>query len=202
MKRILYLSILTFCLSFTLYSQNYYWYKGKQIPLQQGELKYIVYEKNSKNANENPQLIESGEVDSYSQGLYSWGIAKNTAKLDTQNVVYQIPSFLCFNGTQNMFITHRFYVKLKNKDDFTLLQNLLKQYGAGLEATDKDLPLWNIIHCGLHSKYNALELANIFYETRLFDVAEPEIIHSVQMDCVNDTRFNYQWNLPLFFQSA
>lgn len=57
------------------------------------------------------------------------------------------------------------------------------------------MPLWYIISCGVNSQYNALELANIFYETELFAVSEPEFIGALQMECVNDTMFNEQWNL-------
>ena len=52
-----------------------------------------------------------------------------------------------------------------------------------------------ILRCGLNSQYNALELANMFYESNLFAVCEPEFIYTVNYDCVNDSKFSDQWNL-------
>ena len=74
------------------------------------------------------------------------------------------------------------------------LQELSEQYHLTFEE-DIDLPLWYIINCGVNSQYNALELANIFYETKLFAISEPEFMGALQMDCVNDSMFDEQWNL-------
>ena len=52
---------------------------------------------------------------------------------------------------------------------------MTKQYNVDFEQ-DVDLPLWYILTCGLPSVFNALELANIFYETKLFAASEPEFI--------------------------
>ena len=56
MKRVL--TLFLFCLPLVIYSQDYYWYKGKQIPLKRGTQRYILYEKGLKNLD----IIEGGEV--------------------------------------------------------------------------------------------------------------------------------------------
>ena len=104
-----------------------------------------------------------------------WGITKPNAIIeDLEHVFYRTPSYI---GSEDdiVFVTHRFYVKLKQAEDFSLLQNMTKQYNVDFEQ-DVDLPLWYILTCGLPSVFNALELANIFYETKLFAASEPEFI--------------------------
>lgn len=46
------------------YCQNYYWYKGKQIPLKIGKQRYILYEDSDKTNLDIPHIIvkENGEV--------------------------------------------------------------------------------------------------------------------------------------------
>lgn len=70
----------------------------------------------------------------------------------------------------------------------------MDQYNVCFEE-DVDLPLWYIISCGMNSQHNALELANVFYESGLFAASEPEFICALQPDCVNDSMYNEQWNL-------
>lgn len=122
------------------------------------------------------------------------GILTQLADIDETNILYRIPSYLTQDSTKNLYITHRFYVKLKSNSDFALLQNFVRQYDAEIEQ-EGDFPLWYILRCGLNSQYNALELANMFYESNLFAVCEPEFIYTVNYDCVNDSKFSDQWNL-------
>ena len=38
-------------------------------------------------------------------------------------------------------------------------------------------------------------MANIFYETKKFDIVEPEFFQDIRTECVNDSMFYKQWNL-------
>ncbi len=190
--RLLYpmLVLLMFTTSVAL-SQNYYWYKGAKIPLREGSKWYVLYE-NKDNCDEKYQNV----VDIFSSPTKKvvWNIVDNKTLYDTKNIVYQTRSFLCFNGTQDMYVTHRFYVKLKQEKDVVFLQKLSERYHLIFEE-DMDLPLWYIISCSPNSQYNALDLANIFYETELFAVSEPEFMGALRLNCVNDSLYNEQWNL-------
>ena len=190
--RLLYSILILLSFVTAVYSQNYYWYNGNKISLQQGDKWYILYkEDNNLNREESQNNVSTPSL-SLAKFMCEIGVDKTT--YNTKNIVYQTPSFLCFDGTQDMYVTHRFYVKLKQTEDFDLLQNLAEQYHIEIEQ-DVDLPLWYIISCSENSQYNALELANIFYETELFAASEPEFIGALQVDCVNDVMFNQQWNL-------
>lgn len=193
MKRILFLLTCLIGVLQPIFSQEYYWYKGKQIPLRRGNQKYILYEESNKKSAP-LKVIEGGEISCSKTNSVKWGIIGQETIIDNAKISYHTPSFLCSDTTKNMFITHRFYVKLKSPNDLTLLQNLLKQYHAEIEK-EGDLPLWYVIRCDLNSQHNALDLANRFYESGLFAVSEPEFIHATQIDCVNDSKFNKQWNL-------
>jgi hypothetical protein len=110
-----------------------------------------------------------------------WGITKpNVLIEDLKHVLYRMPSYKNNEG-DNIFVTHRLNVKLKSSNDLSVLQNLAKQYNAEIEK-ESTLPLWYILRCGLLSAFNALELANIFYETELFAASEPEFIGGIYPD--------------------
>ena len=193
MKRI---TIIILCLLNLLsiaYCQDYYWYKGNKIPLRRGNQQYILYQETGVRSYSS-QIMELEET-LYSQNeKLKAGILTQLADIDETNILYRIPSYLTQDSTKNLYITHRFYVKLKSNSDFALLQNFVRQYDAEIEQ-EGDFPLWYILRCGLNSQYNALELANMFYESNLFAVCEPEFIYTVNYDCVNDSKFSDQWNL-------
>lgn len=181
--------------SFYAYSHNYYyWYQGKQIPLSLGNHFYIIYDAKEIKGVDSLQVIDGGYLSLSKEAQIKWGIVSQQTAANVKDVLYQMPSFASSDPTQDMFVTHRFYVKLKQPDDIILLNNLVEQYQAEIEQ-EGDFPLWYIIRCGLNSQQNALSLANIFYESGLFDVAEPEFINAIHVDCVNDPMFSQQWNL-------
>ena len=193
MKRI---SIIILCLLNLLsmaYCQDYYWYKGNKLPLKRGNQHYILYQEKGVKSYSS-QITEVEETIYYQDKTLKAGIITQLSDIDETNILYRIPSYLTQDSTKNLYITHRFCVKLKSSNDFTVLQDFVSQYDAEIEQ-EGDFPLWYIVRCGLNSQYNALELANIFYESNLFAVCEPELIGIVNYDCVNDSKFGDQWNL-------
>ena len=179
MKRLLFilLSIVPIILS----AQDYYWYDGVKILLERGNQEYIIYDDSLLLESDKEKLIESGNVSYPEMVNLKWGITQPNAVLeDVEHVFYRMPSYKDGEGS-NMFVTHRFYVRLKNNNDLSLLQSIAKQYNAEIEK-ESALPLWYILRCGLQSSFNALELANIFYETELFAASEPEFIGGIYLD--------------------
>ena len=179
MKRLLFilLSIVPIIVS----AQDYYWYDGTKIPLERGNQEYIIYD-DSLLLESDKEKLAYCEVVSYPEmANLKWGITQPNAVLeDVEHVFYRMPSYKDGEGS-NMFVTHRFYVRLKNNNDLSLLQSMAKQYNAEIEK-ESALPLWYILRCGLQSSFNALELANIFYETELFAASEPEFIGGIYPD--------------------
>ena len=176
MKRLLFilLSIVPIIVS----AQDYYWYDGTKIPLERGNQEYIIYDDSLLSESDKEKLIESGNVSYPEMVNLKWGITQPNAVLeDVEHVFYRMPSYKDGEGS-NMFVTHRFYVRLKNSNDLSLLQSMAKQYNAEIEK-ESALPLWYILRCGLQSSFNALNLANLFHESGQFSVAEPEFIGGI-----------------------
>ena len=161
--------------------QDYYWYDGTKIPLERGNQEYIIYD-DSLLLESDKEKLAYCEVVSYPEmANLKWGITQPNAVLeDVEHVFYRMPSYKDGEGS-NMFVTHRFYVRLKNNNDLSLLQSMAKQYNAEIEK-ESALPLWYILRCGLQSSFNALNLANLFHESGQFSVAEPEFIGSIYPD--------------------
>ena len=194
MNRIVYILLCLTSISLSIYSQNYYWYRGQKIPLKKGNQFYVLYEENFSNEKKTSGVWEESEI-FYSNGeVLKCGVIDNNSISKVTNIRYQSPSYVCSDTTKNMFVTNRFYVKLKQLDDVRLLQEMVAQYNVEMEQ-NSDFPLWFTMQCNLDSTRNALELANIFYESGFFAAAEPEFINTIFPACVNDCYFGSQWNL-------
>ena len=124
--RLLYsmLVLLMFTTSVAL-SQDYYWYKGTKIPLQQGNKWYVLYETDDNLDKESHEVVD---ILSSQTKWVAWNIIDNNTLHRTKNIVYKTHSFLCFDGTQDMYVTHRFYVKIKQQEDVGFLQELSEKY--------------------------------------------------------------------------
>lgn len=172
MKRSL-ISILCL-LSIAGYSQDYYWYKDRQISLERGNQLFIIYEDDFLKESDKQQIIESEAVFYDEIPNLKWGTTKPDAVIeDMEHVHYCTPSYK--TSHDDMFLTNQFYVKLKSEDDVTLLQEMAEQNQA--EIVEKgDFENWYILRCKLDPPLNALELANLFHETGLFAASEPEFI--------------------------
>ena len=170
---------------------DYYWYQDSIIYLDRGDQEYIIYNDSLLLESDKDKLIYTEDLSYPGYTNLKWGTTKPNAIIeDVEHVLYRTPSYKA-DEEGDIFVTHRFYVKLKQVEDFVLLQNLAAQYSVYLEQ-DIDLPLWYILMCGLPSSVNALELANIFYESGLFMAAEPEFIGGMGLD--NPTAINQVTN--------
>lgn len=99
------------------------------------------------------------------------------------------------NQSDNYFsYNEEFIVKLKPSTSSAMLQNLLQQKGC---TYVKQYPFQKDIYvlaAGANTDYDGLTMANLFYETGLFEYAEPnktgyDIFHNTP----NDPLYNLQW---------
>ena len=180
MKKSLLFALMVLSVSSAVMGQDYYWYGDQQIPLpQHGNQHYIIYSADSLQEADLEKIERCEDVSYTEYTNLKWGITKQNAVIeDTAHVFYQTLSYLT-DSDHDMFVTHRFYVKLKVKEDLNILQNMANQYHAEIEREGAFQP-WYILRCKLKSKYNALELANIFYESGLFSATEPEFIGAIE----------------------
>ena len=179
MKKFIYSALILMSFSLAVQAEDYYWYNGNKIPIQHGNQQYIMFVANSLQESDMAKLEYTEDVSHPEVPNLKWGITKPNAVIeDAEHVLYQTLSYLT-DSDHDMFVTHRFYVQLKDNKDLTILQNMADQYSAEIEGEGAFQP-WYILRCKLKSKYNALELANIFYESGLFSATEPEFIGAIE----------------------
>ena len=101
-----------------------------------------------------------------------------------------------FKGKDDDFVglSNFFYVKLKEERDTSLLIQMTKETGTVIIEQDTFMPLWYVLSTTEISEHNALDCSNLFYESGLFQTAEPDLMLNL-LQCVNDTHFNNQWGL-------
>tara|TARA_B110000259_G_scaffold151310_1_gene170954 strand:- start:2766 stop:4985 length:2220 start_codon:yes stop_codon:yes gene_type:complete len=91
-------------------------------------------------------------------------------------------------------LTNNFYVKLKNQNDLGLLYKKAKEFNIEVLGHNEYMPLWFTLSIQKPQNYNALNLANIFYETGLFESTEPAFMYR-DLQNSNDPLFGDQWTL-------
>jgi hypothetical protein len=95
-----------------------------------------------------------------------------------------------------------FYVKLKELADTSLLRQEAEIKHAVIMWQNEFMPLWFVLSVTENSKYNAMELSNRFYESGLFQHAEPDLMTGDEKNCVADPEFWQQWALSNTIQSG
>jgi hypothetical protein len=88
-----------------------------------------------------------------------------------------------------------FYVKLKELADTTLLKREAGREHAVIMWQNEFMPLWFVLSVTANSQYNAMELSNRFYESGLFQYAEPDLMTGDSKNCTDDSEFWQQWAL-------
>ncbi|MCL2326873.1 MAG: S8 family serine peptidase [Bacteroidetes bacterium] len=99
-------------------------------------------------------------------------------------------------------LSNFFYVKLKSLNDTILLRQKAEKEQAFIVYQNHFMPLWFVMSVTEKSKNNAMEIANRFYESNLFQYAEPDLMVDDNVNCVNDTFFSQQWGLQNTGQSG
>jgi heat shock protein HslJ len=128
----------------------------------------------------------------------------NNLKQD-KNVVHVSPSYLLSN--EQLGISNNFYVKLFKEEDITMLYSLAEQNSIQVLGHNKYMPLWYTLSCGKETSLNALEAANLFFETTLFDKSEPEFLNhnsllSEGQELTTEYLIGASWKLVAFVNGA
>ena len=212
MRNTFFIAILSIFLSFTLNAQqksdHFYYYKGEKIFLQSTDKLFIRLEPNINNE----QLLHT---------LINCDTSMFIYKACLKNKVYHFAIFEakdrkaissvtieCYKTKEEVIsathllqyyhtlqgLTDEFIVKLKPTISFIQLQELAEKNNCKVGEENKYVKNQFTIHALKTSSINALQLSNLFYETGLFDYAEPNFIvldpyHS------NDSLFHQQWGL-------
>ena len=117
------------------------------------------------------------------------------ADMKQQNNDVIIAPYFKTNINNKIGLSNFFYVKLKEEKDIILLRKMAEQTKTIIVEQDAFMPLWFTLSLTEISKLNTLECCNVFYESGLFQAAEPNLIYENILLCVNDPYFDDQWGL-------
>jgi len=108
------------------------------------------------------------------------------------NVINVLPAYTINN--KKIGVSNILYVKLFKEEDFDKLVNLSKRYSVEILGNNKYMPLLYTLSCTKDSYLNTLDVANLFFETGMFEFSEPHILQNDLLTS-NDSLFQYQWGL-------
>jgi subtilisin family serine protease len=109
-------------------------------------------------------------------------------------ILYSGHVFIDRQGKEIAAMTNQLIVKLKNKNDYTVLEKSIKPYDINkIVRTEFDSSTY-LLSLNYSSEKNAMQIANELYETGLFDYAEPDLMLFINYE-TNDTYFPQQWAL-------
>lgn len=187
MKRVGFVAVLL--LSQLLSFSQYYWYMGEKVFLQEGSRRYVLFP--SKRSSNLRSYQQTGETE---DATIMWGIQDKSIPI-ANDAVYCSSSYIIGDEVEDeVYITARLYVKLRRLEDYAILQQLAEANHIKI-LRQASVPFWYILSCAGNTTTDAMQMANLFYESGLFAAAEPEFINTFKMSCTNDTYFNQQWNL-------
>ena len=100
-----------------------------------------------------------------------------------------------FYGAHEIVLTNTLSVRLKAKDDFHLLERYIKKYHLKVLGQGKRNSLTYWLSVTPATPYSSLEIANILYESGLFQYAEPNFENNIWLCGSNDPYMKNQWGL-------
>lgn len=208
MKKKNILMVLAMLIVSVAYSQSVYYYtNGEKRYLRLEDNRRFVLVKTSDTTafKRNCSILESTAMffkplilsdTSFMTEDFSWSIVDVDGKDVFVNVdlEYDAPFFIAENN-EVVGLSHLFYVQLHDLEDTSLLRAIANNYKVEILGHNVYMPLWFTLACSNESLGNALEMANIFYESGFFEAAEPDIMVEGLLQCVNDPLFSQQWGL-------
>ena len=166
---------------------KYYWYRNEKITMIPVKSKsFILIDTNLCDKDKLPKAdfkpyelgnISSDKTKHLQYATLNKRFDPELYKID--GIVYHSPFYIVGDATEAYGVSNLFYVKLKSSDDFGKLEELAKEYKIEILGDNKLLPLWFTLLCDKESAGDAIDMANAFYESGLFEYAEPDIMGAV-----------------------
>lgn len=131
-----------------------------------------------------------------SEGLTASQYQTLIEKIKEDSKVWQVLPSFNLNG-KCVNVTNNIYVGLKSSNDVNMLQEMAKKYSIEILGNNVHDPLWYTLSCTFISAINAIEAANLFYKTGLFEYCEPEFCYHdlARSTRSNDELYETQWAL-------
>jgi subtilisin family serine protease len=116
-------------------------------------------------------------------------------RLEQSNLVEYANPFLIYQDGNKQGITDRFIVKLRDALDVAVLNQMVADNNLQVTENYKYDNKVFIVKVPKTAGYNALEMANKFYESGKFAAAEPDFLLLLKKFNTNDPFLNNQWSL-------
>jgi len=166
---------------------KYYWYRNEKITMIPVKSKsFILIDTNLCDKDKLPKAdfkpYELGNISSDKTKHLQYATLNkrfNPELYKEDGIVYHSPFYIVGDATEAYGVSNLFYVKLKSRDNFGKLEELAKEYKIEILGDNKLLPLWFTLSCDKQSAGDAIDMANTFYESGLFEHAEPDIMGAV-----------------------
>lgn len=222
-KEIILVCLCTLCVLAYPQTAYYYYYFDKKMPLSldtshiyigthqvadTGKLAAIIgpdYQVTASHKDRRHDIQDQGKYKN--QLMTEVGIKSVLSEADYLSLIEklkQIPEIdnvsPCFCTTKGYKadLCHMFNVQLRSADDIDKLKEMAQKTKTKVLSQDKYMPLWFSLSCDKNSVGNALEMANLFYESGKFASAEPDFFACVKvLGCSTETDplFPQQWGL-------
>lgn len=118
-----------------------------------------------------------------------------TVNLKQHNNIIAVSPYFFINDTTSIGTSHLFYVKLKAINDTSLLQAYADTFNVDIVSQFKFMPLWYRLSINKNTQGTSIEIANLFYETGLFETVDLAFMFEIQLACTNDPNFSDLWGL-------
>ena len=222
MKKSLLFFLLTVGITTSIFSQDYYYYHNKRIPIQISKQK--IYLSSSENVT-NRKI----EIDTNTCLIFNEHNLASSENFSSRNIRYEriidfgselsdqkynenikqttnsqtiATPFVINNQKQLVASTIYFYVCLQNDDDVEILKEYALTNNVRIVAHDPFMPQWFTLALTHECPYkNAIQAANAFYESDLFKSAEPDW-RAENLKLSSDPLFSAQWGLKNTGQSG
>lgn len=201
-KLFLTIIIVISCSIHAIAQTDYYYYKGKKIPLIVNENKICVsIPKDNKDVSDRIRAnvhvlskIKDNDLDIFviSRSDYEKLTRQDFWKKDAKSVLLT-PNFYTEDNNE-VFMSPYINIELKKELDIALLTSYAEQYGLRIVGQVPLMPLWYILAVTPESEKNSLECANELFESGDFASSVPDF-WSDDLECSNDPLFDQQWGL-------
>lgn len=204
MSKKLYLIVLFVisCSIHVLAQTDFYYYKGKKMPLTLNEDKVVISIPKTKTeiSDRIRSNVKALEV-IYDESLDIFVIHRSDLeklssidswKKDATSVVLTSCYFTEKNA--EVYSSPHLNIRLKKKEDVDLLALYADIYKLRIIRNSRLMPLWYILSVTPESKKNPLQCANEMFETGKFAASVPDLCSEI-IECSNDPLFCNQWGL-------
>ena len=188
--------------SMSMIAQTSYYYREQKIPLFVNDNKVCVNIPKSRGDVSDNILKKSKVADRITDEYFDIFIIQrpDLEQLSVSDFwnesagsILQSPCYKTATGAE-VYSTPYLNVRLKREEDINLLLTFVEKYRLMIVKKDSFLPLWYILSISPETGMNALDIANILWESGLFAASAPDLCSDDRM-CSNDPMFNQQWGL-------